>query len=80
MNDPHYGPGYFSSREMLSQTACGFGHLALLGLLGETARAGAATALTDRFGGEKNLLTPKSPHFAPRAKRVIFLLMHGGIS
>src|SRR6266853_6982045 len=27
-----------------------------------------------------NLLAPKAPHFAPKAKRVIFLLMHGGPS
>lgn len=53
---------------MLRHCAAGFGGVALAGLLGEEARAAAAV-------GEDPL-----PHFAPRAKRVIFLFMHGGPS
>jgi hypothetical protein len=56
-----------SRREWLGRTGCGFGALALAGL--STAQAASA-----------NPLAPKVPHFAPRAKRVIFLFMQGGVS
>jgi hypothetical protein len=59
-----------SRREILRLTACGFGQVALLGLLGEEARSETAA----------NPLLPKQPHFAPRAQRVVFLFMHGGVS
>jgi hypothetical protein len=59
----------FSRREALSRFACGFGGVALAGLLAEEASA----APTDP-------LAPKQPHFAAKAKRVIFLFMHGGVS
>jgi hypothetical protein len=51
----------------LSATGCGFGALALAGLAASEAAAA-------------NPLAPKAPHFAPRAKRVIFLFMQGGVS
>ncbi len=54
-------------RDFLKSTACGFGYLALAGLAGEA--SAAATPLASR-----------SPHFEPRAKRVIFLFMQGGPS
>jgi Protein of unknown function (DUF1501) len=56
-----------SRRDWLSRTGCGFGALALAGL----STADAATA---------DPLAPKIPHFAPKAKRVIFLFMQGGVS
>jgi hypothetical protein len=56
-----------SRRAWLRQSACGFGALALAGL---TARESAAA----------DPLAPKPPHFAPKAKRVIFLFMQGGVS
>jgi hypothetical protein len=59
-----------SRREWLSRTACGFGSLALAGLA-----AGAPVA--DAPGSP---LAPKKPHFPPKAKRVIFLFMQGGVS
>lgn len=59
-----------SRRRMLRQTACGFGGLALAGLLNED-QASAA-----KVSG----LAPKAPHFAPKAKRVIFIFMQGGPS
>ncbi|MBI3865546.1 MAG: DUF1501 domain-containing protein, partial [Planctomycetia bacterium] len=62
-------------RDWLRQSAAGFGYLALAGLL--NADAGSARA-TDLAGG--NPLAPREPHFAPRARRVIFLFMHGGPS
>ena len=58
-----------SRREMLSRSACGFGALAFAGL---TAR--------ESLGASLNPLASKVPHFAPRAKRVIFLFMQGGVS
>src|SRR4029450_9054722 len=59
-----------SRREALRLSACGFGQLALLGLMGEESRGANAAGP----------LAPKPPHFEPRAKRVIFLFMHGGPS
>lgn len=57
---------------MLTQCSVGFGMLALAGLLSEEeARA---------VGVYKNPLAPKSPMFPAKAKRVIYLFMHGGPS
>ncbi|TWU17224.1 hypothetical protein Pla52o_53990 [Novipirellula galeiformis] len=61
----------FSRRELLQNSAVGFGSLALASLLAE--EAGAATTPQNPSG-------IKAPHFAPRAKRVIFLFMKGGPS
>ncbi|HVV99751.1 MAG TPA: DUF1501 domain-containing protein, partial [Planctomycetaceae bacterium] len=57
-------------REALKHLACGFGSVALAGLLAEQARAEAA----------RNPLAPRIPHLPARAKRVIFLFMQGGPS
>ena len=57
-------------REMLRSTACGFGHLALLGMFQNVARA----ASSESDGA------PLLSHLAPRAKQVIFLFLHGGVS
>ena len=54
-------------RQLLRQTACGFGSVALSGLLNP---AQAAT----------NPLAPQQPPLPVRAKRVIFLFMNGGPS
>jgi hypothetical protein len=59
-----------SRRDALRLAACGFGQLALLSLLGEESRSAPSS----------NPLGPKQPHFEARAKRVIFLFMHGGVS
>jgi hypothetical protein len=65
-------------REFLWQAGAGFAGLALSALLerdGFFARhAQAAPA------AYANPLAPRPPHFAPRAKRVIFLFMYGGPS
>src|SRR5207248_6270664 len=57
-------------RELLAGTANGFGLLALAGWLGESGGASARAA------------TPRlpSPHFAPKARNVIFCFMDGGVS
>jgi hypothetical protein len=60
----------FSRRELLRQSAAGFGYLALADLL---TRADAAPNPRDPQAAQ-------APHFTPRAKRVIFLFMHGGPS
>lgn len=59
-----------SRRQWLSQTACGFGALALAGLA--TREAHAARRV--------NPLAPKPGHHPAKAKRVIFLFMQGGVS
>ncbi len=59
----------FSRRRMLQSASVGFGHLALSAML-QSPRAAAAEAAAD-LGRH---------HFAPRAKRVIFLFMKGGPS
>jgi hypothetical protein len=55
-------------RDMLTQCGTGLGMLGLAGLL----QADAPRS--------DNPLAPKSPHFAPRAKRIIHLYMNGGPS
>src|SRR2546422_2216684 len=57
----------FSRRALLRQSAAGFG---LLGL--------RVLAASDQ--APVSLLAPKTPHLAPKAKRIIFLLMKGGPS
>ena len=67
-----------SRREMLRRASAGFGHLALLGLLGaEQQRTAQAAA---RAEAAASPLAVKAPQFPARAKRVIFLFMHGGPS
>ena len=61
-----------SRRDFLSQAGGGFGAVALGSLLSH--EANAATAAAD------GPLAPKLSHFEPRAKRVIYLFMHGGPS
>src|SRR5262249_46470156 len=61
-----------SRRELLRRGGGGFAALALAGLLAEESRAGEPDP--------RNPLAPRPPHFPVRAKRVIFLFMHGGPS
>ncbi len=70
-NDLNFRP---SRRTLLRSAGAGFGHLALSGLLGQAASQGASMLDTPKP------LLPKSPHFAPRAKKIIFLFMEGAIS
>jgi hypothetical protein len=62
----------FDRRQWLSSTACGFGSLALSALASQARGADAP-----RSGDP---LAAKTPHFKPKAKRVIFLFMQGGVS
>ena len=63
---PHLPPGNLAltRRQLLGRTATGIGSLALASLLRPGLLGGPAVA----------------PHFAPKAKRVIYLFMHGGPS
>ncbi|HEY4312410.1 MAG TPA: DUF1501 domain-containing protein [Pirellulales bacterium] len=56
-----------SRRAFLQGAACGFGGLAWSALATAESRAASTSSL-------------QTPHFAPRAKRVIFLFMQGGVS
>ena len=64
-------PTMTSRRQMLRNASAGFGALALHGLLGLESRGAIHS---------QGPLSPKQPHFKPKAKRVIFLFMHGGPS
>lgn len=59
-------------REMLKDSALGFGYLALGSLMADQAAADQRTS--------SDPLAARTPHFKPRAKRVIFLFMKGGPS
>ncbi len=59
-------PVPLTRRDMLKTVSAGFGWLAFQGLAGNASAASS--------------LTPRAPHFAAKAKRVIFLAMQGGPS
>jgi hypothetical protein len=71
MNCNRFTP-VFSRRDLLRTSANGFGMVALASLLGEEA---VAAPQGSRPKAQRSL-----PMFRPRAKRVIFLFMHGGPS
>jgi hypothetical protein len=72
MNSHPASPGSaclpLSRRQWLQRTSCGFGALAFAGLAARAAQAASGSSVIG------------SPHYAPRAKRVIFLFMHGAPS
>ena len=68
---PELVSGFPSRRDLLKTLSCGFGYAALAGL---------ATEAADADSRGRNPLSPRQPHFAPRARRVIFLCMRGGPS
>ena len=72
-------PRNVSRRQALKTASAGFGYLALAGILGEHAPSLRAAVST---GGSAiaGPLAPKPPHFAAKAKRVIFVFMQGAIS
>ncbi|KAA5541421.1 DUF1501 domain-containing protein [Roseiconus nitratireducens] len=63
-------------REFIWQSGAGFGAAALSAMLSKDSFLKAA----DVPDGHVNPLAPKPPHFAPKAKSVIFLFMYGGPS
>ncbi len=62
-----------SRRDWLKRSALGFGHLALLGLAAREADAAP-------LDGGRTTLAARLPHFPAKARRVVFLFMHGGVS
>src|SRR5574341_434527 len=69
-------PSAATRRDFLFQAGNGFGALALSTLLARDAAASEKDNARKLF----NPLAPKQPHFAPKAKAVIFLFMVGGPS
>jgi hypothetical protein len=71
-------------RDYLRLSGAGFGYLALAALASEADAAPVVTrpapATTGGDGSSDDPLAPRPPHFAPRARRVIFLFMKGGPS
>lgn len=66
-------------REMLARCAGGFGALALSALTTDPAYGNLDTNVAER-SARLNPFAPRTPHFAAKAKNVIFLFMDGGPS
>lgn len=64
-----------SRRDLLRRTGAGFGAFSLQALLGAEGLHGAT-----KDPAAANPLAPKQPHFAAKAKHVIFLFLNGGPS
>ena len=73
MNTAYHTLHAASRREFLFRSGGGLGGVALNWLLAQEARG-------DKPHGSPNPLAAKKPHFAPKAKRVIFMFMVGGPS
>ncbi len=70
-----------SRREMLRKSACGFGGIALAGLLSKQKTQAKEFKANDKDSKKvHNTLAARAPMFPPRAKRVIFIFMQGGPS
>ena len=65
---------HITRRHFFSRCGLGLGSIALASLLNEKRSLGAALTQV------ANPMSPKQPHFAPRAKNVIYLFMAGGPS
>ncbi len=66
MNSAFHGfPAPLTRRDFLRRSGMGFGMLGLAGLLGQPSAMGS---------------TPRGPHFAPKAKRIIHFFLNGGPS
>ena len=75
---PHLRPGYQNRREFLQQAGAGFGAVALAAMLEQLGLTKAGAEATSAVSTDP--LLPKLPHFAPRAKSVIWCFMNGGPS
>ena len=67
-------------REMLWQTGAGFTGVALASMLSKDGFLNSQTVAAYGEREWENPLAPKPPHFAPRAKNVIFFYCYGGPS
>jgi hypothetical protein len=68
-------PPGLTRRDLLTRLAGGFGAIGL-----STVFADAGLLAADATSSAANPLAPKTPHYAPRARRLIFLFMNGGPS
>jgi len=69
-----------SRRELLRQAGGGLGLIGLTSLLSTDGLLSSRAASAGRIPGVKSPLAPKLTHSSPRARRVIWLFMHGGPS
>ncbi len=69
LKHPPPADALMTRRQFFNRSAMGIGAVALASLLKPTL-----------FGADGSALTLGQPHFAPKAKRVIYLFMHGGPS
>ncbi len=81
----HFQFPAFNRREFLRRTGCGCGMLALAGLLQEDARtatseAGHSNPPATPGPGSRGEYGARPPHFAAKARSVIWLFMEGGPS
>ncbi|MBM82263.1 MAG: sulfatase [Planctomycetaceae bacterium] len=72
-------PSNSNRRQLLKAAACGFGHVALLGLA-EQESVAENTSPQELSAQYKSALEVRRSHFPAKAKRVIFLFIHGGVS
>src|SRR3984893_16761148 len=68
---------FLTRRQALQEAAVGFGAMALNSMLQQERLFAADSAIAKERTYD---LKPKLPHFAPRAKRVIFIYIGGGPS
>ncbi|MEK6236851.1 MAG: DUF1501 domain-containing protein, partial [Planctomycetales bacterium] len=74
-------PNQFSRRELLSRGGLGVASLGLADLLADAGDVQSAeNSQAENARGMPDDLAPRSPHFAPRAKRVIHFFLNGGPS
>jgi hypothetical protein len=76
--DCSHFPSTGTRREFLLRAGGGLGAIALASLLEEHGQR--ATVAAPATSGSSDPLAPQRPHFAPPAKRAIWLFMHGGPS
>lgn len=67
-------------REFFWQAGGGFAALPLVSMLSSDGFLARQSVAADGVSSYQNPLAPKPPHFAPKAKSVIFLFMYGGPS
>ena len=67
-------------RQLLHRCGAGFGALALSDMIARSGLCAGESAADARGTMASNPLASRAPHFPARAKRVIFLFMHGGPS
>jgi len=84
MHCQRFTPAPLTRRQMLARSACGFGAVALAGLLDKIAQAAPPsspfTTTPSASPNPQSAIALRPPHFPPRAKSVIFLYMDGGPS